>query len=864
MPRKQNGQSHMITGETDNHQPESLDVVAREENFDLKFENNSFVSSGKTIDALRISANVIENSDMKKEVVHFSNAAKSVVNKQASKRKSEASLIIDSSDRMPKRGRPRKAFIFPVVVSSADTSITSTPQSTADNVGVNVGNVESGDANVNMTKVRHDSERTCHVCGKFYWKPSDLQRHLYKHTGERRFSCPICDQFFSCKRNMQYHQRAVHGLAIELSPGLDKKWKRRSYYFRAIEALKAAGGVQNLKNGAEVNGDISSNHLLSETVALESADDNIEDRLSQPKVDDAADNSITETEDDSSSCEIFVSVEDCDNCDLREFKIDSMNDEVLISRTKGVNTSSGESTFIYKCNVCEKMYLSIERLHSHFVEHFETLKPDDTYVCDKCGEMFTNRFDFKNHIQDHPVVEEYSADSDAQDDLPSLLSPETLSDMAHASLALAILEEGASNTTTEISEDGWRPGGFKCKECFKTFDRSFSLNRHLRSHTGVKKCYCHHCGKGFCEQRNLRHHIIRFHSDGSERHLLRRTRNRDSLKCDIMKQMAEEQQNQITFEQEQHSLEMYQNSTEVVPDQSKVSLQDDHFNGIGIKKEKVDDDERLTTVENNNSESDKTKKLLLTQSNCDETTGYHFESGLTSSLLGSEQENIVIKVEPPEFSEEEEEELPPSLPPSLPPMEPVVMITGTKGLSKRGRKPRKRVEDLNSITITDEVLTSNKVEDEAANQNIKKGSHISKYTPRLPIVENPERVKVIHPRRMDNGLIVFPCCYCDKVFTSTSDVHRHMNFHEDIRPYKCNQCHYYSRTKSQLKVHMMRHKGIRKYFCEPCNYYGVTQSDLNRHKKSQAHFARLAEAEENGNSNLSAVCSTPSLSKGTE
>jgi len=67
-----------------------------------------------------------------------------------------------------------------------------------------------------------------------------------------------------------------------------------------------------------------------------------------------------------------------------------------------------------------------------------------------------------------------------------------------------------------------------------------------------------------------------------------------------------------------------------------------------------------------------------------------------------------------------------------------------------------------------------------------------------------------------------------------------MNFHEDVRPFKCEYCEYQSRTNSQLKVHMMRHAGIKQYLCQICSYNGVTQSDLNRHCKTRSHALRSA------------------------
>lgn len=72
------------------------------------------------------------------------------------------------------------------------------------------------------------------------------------------------------------------------------------------------------------------------------------------------------------------------------------------------------------------------------------------------------------------------------------------------------------------------PGQFKCRYCEKTFDRIFSVHRHERVHTGFKPCVCKACGRGFSEKRNLRHHIIRFHSDGTGRELLKRNRNKSA------------------------------------------------------------------------------------------------------------------------------------------------------------------------------------------------------------------------------------------------------------------------------------------------------------------------------------------------
>ncbi|XP_055014381.1 gastrula zinc finger protein XlCGF57.1-like isoform X2 [Boleophthalmus pectinirostris] len=50
----------------------------------------------------------------------------------------------------------------------------------------------------------------CSLCGKECKNKSNLQRHMFVHTGEKPFSCSVCDEGFLCKFEVNQHLRFVH------------------------------------------------------------------------------------------------------------------------------------------------------------------------------------------------------------------------------------------------------------------------------------------------------------------------------------------------------------------------------------------------------------------------------------------------------------------------------------------------------------------------------------------------------------------------------------------------------------------------------------------------------------------------------
>ncbi|SAM07665.1 hypothetical protein [Absidia glauca] len=75
--------------------------------------------------------------------------------------------------------------------------------------------ISSFPTRVNLSTSKSPKRYVCHICSKKFTRPSSLTTHIYSHTGEKPFKCPMdgCGRHFSVVSNLRRHAK-IHTLPL--------------------------------------------------------------------------------------------------------------------------------------------------------------------------------------------------------------------------------------------------------------------------------------------------------------------------------------------------------------------------------------------------------------------------------------------------------------------------------------------------------------------------------------------------------------------------------------------------------------------------------------------------------------------------
>ncbi|XP_078580246.1 uncharacterized protein LOC144864247 [Branchiostoma floridae x Branchiostoma japonicum] len=331
---------------------------------------------------------------------------------------------------------------------------------------------------------------TCHICGKVFRRPSEVQRHLRVHTGEQPFQCDLCYRRFNDKSNWRNHMIRVHRIESPVWPTWSHEATPRDDAF-----------LQRASDSGE------NEELSDEAPNLEINDQENSDETHSSEVHHAESTGAMSVEEESQveqeGLNLSTSVKD-EPQELVKQEEEKVTTELVTGNgmekgsgfppTDEVSANDEEITEDSGCNNQEEQTgLQDEMMR-------EKVKTEEC-----ASEMLTSKEGSSLQVkQEPPSPEEMSAASEQQ----FFFEPSE-------EQGLGIEQgEGDDQGSQDSLEDNTDPEKkiYHCETCQKPFSRVDSLRRHRILHTGVKPHGCPFCPYRTYYKGNLNVHMERAHS----------------------------------------------------------------------------------------------------------------------------------------------------------------------------------------------------------------------------------------------------------------------------------------------------------------------------------------------------------------
>ncbi|XP_072168718.1 zinc finger protein 236-like [Diadema setosum] len=347
--------------------------------------------------------------------------------------------------------------------------------------------------NLDRSRFQHK----CQFCNKLFSKPSQLERHVRIHTGEKPYKCPHCDKAFNQNGALQVHmtkhtgtkpyscefcgqkfaQRGnlrAHIVRVhEINSELEQRYEcpQCPCYFRKMSSVNAH--ISRFHNNDEVSNPLLS--LKAALSAIQEGADCLDSSVDTPALASALEQLISMLEQNAGEGDTLEQIQElmlgnAINTDILQQALENSGvaatapeapkappseaatpanpqlgqlftfvSEVL-QRKVEIKKNVPAGVRVHTCNYCTKTF----KKPSDLVRHIRIHTNEKPYSCTQCDKTFTVKSTLMSHMKTHAGIKEY-----------------------------------------------------KCNVCHKMFSTHGSLKIHLRLHTGAKPFECQHCEKKF-------------------------------------------------------------------------------------------------------------------------------------------------------------------------------------------------------------------------------------------------------------------------------------------------------------------------------------------------------------------------------
>lgn len=293
-----------------------------------------------------------------------------------------------------------------------------------------------------------DRRHICQVCRKAFSQRGHLNVHMLIHTGAKPFRCDICNRNFNQKQTLKRHM-VTH-------------FKKTSagYYVKRENIDISDVAVTTSSQGPSLqtsNKDIIEPHVVNLSNVLKPSRKDCNEKAQEQC---SISNLDTKCHTVENMVEVTVKKSQrehiCEYCGKEFRQKGHLNVHLLIH--------TGARPF--KCDVCSKEFNQKQILKRHLVTHrqnpnderqksihFPSKASYEELMCESCGKIFTNKYNFQKH---------------------------------------------------RLIHSGQKP--FLCGECGKSFRQKNHLVDHQRIHSGNRPFVCDICSKTFSQKQNLKKH----------------------------------------------------------------------------------------------------------------------------------------------------------------------------------------------------------------------------------------------------------------------------------------------------------------------------------------------------------------------